>query len=212
MGQSSAARETTLTDLEIRELIESTSRLWEHLHIETVGEISNPFQSIGDVECNVCYCPPGEVDKIREAAQYKAAARKVLNWLVNGDSGLQSALHTTGVYREKFSEENIAEFAKGVAHSATAFMMTRKQLRVLLATPLIDRYESRTTMFGRHVIVNDWIDYKAQDIWGLNLGPGGLHLLETGDRMHKDPGTTRVLWDVGIGYKLPTDVTCMRKK
>jgi hypothetical protein len=210
-----------LTD--IQKAVESTSRLWEHLHIKTVGEIKDPFQAIGHVDVTCI----SRDSRAFELAQYKSAARRVLDWLVNGDTGLKSALHPDGIYHGELSDANISEFAKGAAHRATAFMMNRKQLRLLYARDrarsdygvrLVKPSEDQKlpVMFGRPVIINDWTGYKYQDIWGLNLGPEGLHLLETGDRMRVVPTgdsevRIKVLWDVGIGYKLSDDVTCMRQ-
>lgn len=202
----------TMNDL--REAAFTTSRLWEHLHIE-VGNIANPFHAIGDVECCICgVMTHDDREKLKALAQGKSAARKVLDWLVNGDSGLNAALHPAGIYRmeSELLEDSIAEFTTGVGHRATVFMMNRKQFRAIKGS-LIKPSEDQKypIMFDRTVIINDYIDYNAQAIWGLNLGPGGLHLWETEDGLRKEPGTKRVLWDVGIGYQLSDDVTCMRK-
>ena len=198
----------------------TTSWLWDHIHIE-VGTIDNPFHVIGDAEVNGGPCGPDR-DAYLLLAKAKSAARKAMDWLVNGESGLKSALAPVSIYLsdQPFTNEDITQFATGVPHSpgiahrSTAFMMTRKQLRAMLAAPdsLITRpSEGRVTMFGRHIIVNDWINHEDQDIWGLNLSPDGLHLWETEDGVRKDDGGDRVLWDIGLGYKLSSDVTVMRQ-
>jgi hypothetical protein len=208
-----------LTNPDLIEARATTSWLWEYLRIE-VGEILLPFHVIGDAEG--CICGPGVTQEYREKAKKgmkaKSAARKVQDWLVNGDSGLKSLIQHENVCTVKeFSNENLAEYMNKLGHYATAFMMTRKQLRALIAAPdsLINTSEQeapkRPTMFGRDIIVNDYIDYKAQDIWGLNLWEGGLKLLETEAGMRKEPDGERVLWDIDITCKFPTDVTVMRQ-
>ena len=144
-----------------------------------------------------------------------------MDWFVNGESGLRSIPQFSGIFLSdhEFTNDDIEDFATLWAYKATAFMMTSKQLRALMAaTPsLIKKLPGegdpsrRLTLLGRHIIVNDYIDYADHDIWGLNLSPDGLHLCETAEGIRREPDGNRVLWDVGLGYKSSSDVTVMRQ-
>lgn len=199
----------------LREAMFTTSWLWDHLHIE-VGDNAT-FHIIGDAEINGGPCGPDRA-AWELLAKAKSAARKAMDWMVNGDSGLKSVIQPENIYSVKeFSNDAVVEYMEVLGHYATAFMMNRKQLRSMLAAPdsLINKSKqgepTRPTLFGRDIIINDYIDWQDQDIWGLNLWDGGLHLWETEEGVRKEDGRDRVLWDIGLGYKLSSDVTVMRQ-
>lgn len=201
----------------LRKAISTTSWLWDHIHIE-VGAIDDPFHVIGDAEINGGPMGPDR-DAYLLLAKAKSAGRKAMDWMVNGESGLKSIIQPANIYLsdQPFTNEDIEQFAwgvphsPGIAHRATAFMMTRKQFRAIHNVLIDATPGNMPTMFGRTVIVNDYIDHEDQDIWGLNLSPDGLHLWETEEGVRKEDGGDRVLWDIGLGYKLSSDVTVMRQ-
>ncbi len=198
-----------MTDLQ--EAAFTTSRLWEHIRIES-DEILLPFHCVGDAEVNGPCCGPQSLDReaYELAVKAKSAARKVMDWLVNGDGGLNAALSPDGVqWSSSFSEADMSEFASELASEATAFMMTRKQLRAIRDSLIYGTPDNTPLLFGRVVLINDWIE--DGDIWGMNLGSTGLHLVETLEGMRKEPEGKRVLWDIGIGWSSSSDVTCLRK-